>query len=97
MFVGNLPFETTEEDIRNLFEAHRTPSKSAKNKDADADKEEESGEEDDVSKIKKQGAKPKTAKKDDFILKIRMGTFEDSGACKGFVSRFLLLIIRSFW
>ncbi|KAF6761941.1 hypothetical protein DFP72DRAFT_591914 [Ephemerocybe angulata] len=31
LFVGNLPFETTEEDIRNLFESHRPVVKEGKN------------------------------------------------------------------
>nr|GAT58503.1 predicted protein [Mycena chlorophos] len=61
LFLGNLPFETTDETIRDLFEAHR---KSAKRKDEADDETAE---------------KPK-----EWIRKIRMGTFEDSGLCKGF-------------
>lgn len=89
LFVGNLPFETTEEDIRHLFESHR-PVKKAAAKESDdeseEDKEEHDEEEDsdDESTKEKKKSKSKTAKKDDFILKIRMGTFEDTGACKGY-------------
>ncbi|KAF8915209.1 hypothetical protein CPB85DRAFT_1294869 [Mucidula mucida] len=56
LFLGNLGFETTEDSIRQLFEAHRHPKK----KEGD----EES--------------------KEVWLRKVRMGTFEDSGACKGF-------------
>ncbi|KAJ2927346.1 hypothetical protein H1R20_g9747, partial [Candolleomyces eurysporus] len=89
LFVGNLPFETTEDDIRKLLETHRAPPKSAKKdgKEENAEKEEESGKEDEEGEDlenKKQTSKPKSGQKDDVILKIRMGTFEDTGACKGF-------------
>ncbi|PVF96480.1 hypothetical protein CPB86DRAFT_816357 [Serendipita vermifera] len=57
LFVGNLGFETTEEDIRCLFT--RVQNKSATpNTDDSPDKQR--------------------------LTKIRMGTFEDSGKCKGF-------------
>ncbi|KAF9031876.1 hypothetical protein BDZ89DRAFT_1012897 [Hymenopellis radicata] len=56
LFLGNLGFETTEDSIRQLFEAHRHTKK----KEGD----EES--------------------KEVWLRKVRMGTFEDSGACKGF-------------
>ncbi len=58
LFLGNLGFETTEDSIRQLFEAHRHPKK----KEGD----EES--------------------KEVWLRKVRMGTFEDSGACKGYAS-----------
>ncbi|CAK5263120.1 unnamed protein product, partial [Mycena citricolor] len=56
LFLGNLAFQTTEEDIRQLFNAHRP-------KKAKGDPEE---------------------KPEEWIRKIRMGTFEDTGKCKGF-------------
>ena len=63
LFIGNLGFETTDDAIRQLFEAHRAVSKK--------EVKEEEGEE------------KKT--KDVWIRKVRMGTFEDSGLCKGYV------------
>ena len=68
LFLGNLGFDTTEDSIRELFEAHRHPQKSGKGSKVD-DAEVNAGDENTV--------------KDVWIRKIRMGTFEDSGACKG--------------
>ncbi|KAG6885466.1 hypothetical protein C0993_001331 [Termitomyces sp. T159_Od127] len=69
LFLGNLGFETTEEDIKQLLEAHRT--KPPKKKSEAGEGEDEDAEE-----------KEKT--KDVWLRKVRMGTFEDSGLCKGF-------------
>ncbi|KAF7352416.1 hypothetical protein MVEN_01206100 [Mycena venus] len=60
LFLGNLPFETTEQTILGLFEAHRVKKK-AKTEDEE-----------------------KPEGDDKWIRKVRMGTFEDSGKCKGF-------------
>jgi hypothetical protein len=62
LFVGNLGFETTEDAIRELFEAHREKKK------------------------KKTEEEPENVEKtkDVWIRKVRMGTFEDSGLCKGY-------------
>ncbi|KAF9226802.1 hypothetical protein BS17DRAFT_794241 [Gyrodon lividus] len=71
LFLGNLGFDTTEGSIRQLFEAHRHYKPGGeKGKGKDVEIKEES----------KDQEKPK----DLWIRKIRMGTFEDSGACKGF-------------
>ncbi|KAG5648807.1 hypothetical protein DXG03_000156 [Asterophora parasitica] len=72
LFLGNLGFETTEQDIRQLFEAHR-PKDKVKKVETEAPSDEE-GEKEEKSKVPK----------DVWLRKIRMGTFEDSGACKGF-------------
>ncbi|CAE6527406.1 unnamed protein product [Rhizoctonia solani] len=65
LFMGNLPFETKEEDIRQMIEGHGLPS----------DLEEQ---------VKKDGAaKNPGGKSQRWLKKIRMGTFEDSGLCKG--------------
>ncbi|TFK28939.1 hypothetical protein FA15DRAFT_664579 [Coprinopsis marcescibilis] len=87
LFLGNLPFETTEGDIRGLFEAHRPVKKPVNEKEPSQKepfKKKESEEETDAAADKEVEAKTSKDKQDDFILKIRMGTFEDSGACKGF-------------
>ncbi|KAF8760311.1 RNA recognition motif [Rhizoctonia solani] len=65
LFMGNLPFETKEDDIRQMIEGHGLPS----------DLEEQ---------FKKDGAaKNPGGKPQRWLKKIRMGTFEDSGLCKG--------------
>ncbi|KAJ3500423.1 hypothetical protein NLJ89_g9803 [Agrocybe chaxingu] len=79
LFIGNLPFETTVEAIRELLEAHREvktkgeDKKKEKEKSKFKDEEGEGGEDDGEEKPK-----------DGWIRKIRMGTFEDTGHCKGF-------------
>ncbi|KAG9118740.1 hypothetical protein FRC07_006608, partial [Ceratobasidium sp. 392] len=65
LFMGNLPFETVEEDIRQMIEGHGLPSDV-----------EEQAKRDGVAK--NPGGKPLR-----WLKKIRMGTFEDSGLCKG--------------
>jgi hypothetical protein len=65
LFFGNLSFDTTEESIRELLEAHRDKGKQKGKSKSETPKEEEE-------------------KKDEpWIRKIRLGTFEDSGKCKG--------------
>jgi hypothetical protein len=68
LFFGNLGFETTEESIKGLLEAHRAKEKKSETTVA-LDESADNGD----------GAK------DPWIRKIRMGTFEDSGLCKGYV------------
>ncbi|KAG2115821.1 uncharacterized protein F5147DRAFT_769234 [Suillus discolor] len=70
LFLGNLGFDTTVDSIRELFEAHRHPQKAGKGVKAN-EAEASAGEDDNVTK-------------DVWLRKVRMGTFEDSGACKGF-------------
>ena len=80
LFLGNLGFETTEGSIRELFEAHRYWGHKDKGKAVDV-KTEKQGEDE------AQGGDAGKSK-DVWIRKIRMGTFEDSGACKGSASNF---------
>ncbi|KAG6861833.1 hypothetical protein C0995_011130 [Termitomyces sp. Mi166 len=72
LFLGNLGFETTEDDIRQLLEAHR-PKPSKKKAVAGEGEGEEKEEKEEKDKTK-----------DVWLRKVRMGTFEDSGLCKGF-------------
>ncbi|KAH9977733.1 hypothetical protein BGW80DRAFT_1283929 [Lactifluus volemus] len=75
LFLGNLGFETTVDSIRGLLEAHRSKKKKKKKETAG----------DDAGGGSASGSTDDKAKKDDpWIRKIRMGTFEDSGLCKGF-------------
>ncbi|KAH7105492.1 hypothetical protein BKA62DRAFT_391650 [Auriculariales sp. MPI-PUGE-AT-0066] len=66
LFLGNLGFETTEQSIQDMIDAH-TSHAAAKASDPAAD-------DDTVSQSKSKAG----------IRKVRMGTFEDSGLCKGF-------------
>ena len=80
LFLGNLGFEATDDSIRQLLEAHRkkpaeTPAENKRDESVD------DGEEDDESKANLGGNG--SQKEDKWIRKIRMGTFEDSGKCKG--------------
>lgn len=70
LFLGNLGFEATDKSIRELFEAHRVAVKKPKTKEQsdDDDDDERKTENDPIDK---------------WIRKIRMGTFEDTGNCKG--------------
>ncbi|KIM46571.1 hypothetical protein M413DRAFT_441657 [Hebeloma cylindrosporum] len=68
LFFGNLGFETTDAAIRELLEAHRPGKKPTKDAVSEVEGEE----------------KAKEKAKDVWIRKVRMGTFEDSGLCKGF-------------
>lgn len=70
LFFGNLGFETTVESIRGLLEAHRS-------------KEKEKGKSEDVSSESVNNNDGANGANDPWIRKIRMGTFEDSGLCKG--------------
>ncbi|TFK67308.1 hypothetical protein BDN72DRAFT_770852 [Pluteus cervinus] len=72
LFLGNLGFETTVDDIRQLFEAHR----------ANKGKRTGAVESEETNPTKTEGKEKQ--KEDLWIRKIRMGTFEDSGLCKGF-------------
>jgi len=77
LFFGNLGFEATEESIRQLLEAHRKKPAETPVGDGGGESAEDDDEDDKGSKAKPKG------KEDKWIRKIRMGTFEDSGKCKG--------------
>ncbi|KIK67578.1 hypothetical protein GYMLUDRAFT_237810 [Collybiopsis luxurians FD-317 M1] len=78
LFLGNLPFETTEDDIRGLLNAHKEKkNKSSSSRKRKAEEEGE-GEDEDVD------PKVNADSEEDWIRRIRLGTFEDSGLCKGF-------------
>jgi len=70
LFFGNLGFETTVDSIRGLLEAHRTKKEKEKSSAGTGASESANDAE--------------APSKDPWIRKIRMGTFEDSGLCKGF-------------
>uniref|UniRef100_A0A0W0G399 RRM domain-containing protein n=1 Tax=Moniliophthora roreri TaxID=221103 RepID=A0A0W0G399_MONRR len=65
LFFGNLGFETTEETIRDLLDAHR----------------EKPGKKDEGEESKKATSAKES---EDWIRRIRLSAFEDTGKCKGF-------------
>lgn len=68
LFLGNLGFDVTEDSIRELFEAHRNFGQV---------NVKEKSKDEDTNGAECEG-------NETGIRKIRMGTFEDSGKCKGF-------------
>jgi hypothetical protein len=90
IFFGNLGFQATEDSIRQLLEAHRKkPVKTPVENGGDLYDEEEDSE----SKVTSKGKELR--KGDQWIRKIRMGTFEDSGKCKGCVSSSSLITLKT--
>ena len=75
LFLGNLGFEATDDSIRTMFDAHAAYGPAKK-----AAKDEPEATDGDQKKPKSPAG----------IRKVRMGTFEDTGLCKGFVGLFLL-------
>ncbi|KII95284.1 hypothetical protein PLICRDRAFT_149892 [Plicaturopsis crispa FD-325 SS-3] len=85
LFLGNLGFETTEQSIRELLEAHRAVKKKGKAAEVEGADEKVKGKEP-VAAPDAAAAEDETKpqEKDVWLRKVRMGTFEDSGLCKGF-------------
>jgi hypothetical protein len=79
LFFGNLGFETTVDSIRGLLEAHKE-KRNANNNNNNTTTTTTS-----ESAIDDSGANNGDDDDDPWIRKIRMGTFEDSGLCKGSV------------
>jgi hypothetical protein len=79
LFFGNLSFQTTEQSIRQLLDAHWTTISKRKAKTA-GDPPPSDEDQDHEQERKEQNPS---------VRKVRMGTFEDTGVCKGCVE-FLL-------
>ena len=89
MFVGNLPFDATEEGLRDMIEASAASASSTAGgrvkpePESDSDEEDEDDEE---AEEKKGGGKKKEVNrggKVSGLRKVRLGAFEDTGRCKG--------------
>jgi len=80
LFFGNLGFETTVDSIRGLLEAHKEKKKNANA--AATTTTSESANDGGANDVDDDDGDDD----DPWIRKIRMGTFEDSGLCKGSVS-----------
>lgn len=74
LFLGNLGFEATEESIRSMIEGHTKALAVRASKTKKGDDEATFS----VSEGSKEEQTVSTG-----IKKVRMGTFEDSGLCKG--------------
>jgi hypothetical protein len=74
LFMGNLGFEATADSVREMIEAHeRTRDAKTKAKKKDFEGEDTT----------KDGIEENTKESPKSLKKVRMGTFEDSGLCKG--------------
>lgn len=93
--MGNLPFDATEEGLRDMIEGNAAV-KSAEDEAKAAEDEEESSEsqdDDGEDEEEGEGRKSKKAKgvrtlparggKNSGLRKVRLGAFEDTGRCKG--------------
>lgn len=83
MFVGNLPFDTTEEGLRDLIEgnaAARSAKKEGEKESARPEGEDEPAHEDAEKKVVSD-----RGGKNSGLRKVRLGAFEDTGRCKGSV------------
>ncbi|KZT62766.1 hypothetical protein CALCODRAFT_489248 [Calocera cornea HHB12733] len=69
LFMGNLGFETTMESIKEMLEGHHKTAHAAKKVVVDKDEDTKEGDDKDLPDLG--------------LRKIRLGTFEDTGVCKG--------------
>ena len=89
MFVGNLPFDATEEGLRDMIEASAASasfSAGGRGKPEPESDSDEDDEEDEDAEEKKGGDKKKETNrggKVSGLRKVRLGAFEDTGRCKG--------------
>ena len=72
LFLGNLSFVATAESIRQMFESNEQ-SRNAKATTNDSEHSDVNNKRDDKSRVSTS------------LRKVRIGTFEDSGVCKGYV------------
>jgi RNA recognition motif-containing protein len=87
LFMGNLPFDATEEAIRDMIEEHSTEPAPAAKPAAGEDEAEEKPEveEDGQGEGEEKQAEPENTRggKKSGLRKVRLGAFEDTGRCKG--------------
>ena len=90
LFLGNLGFETTVDSIRGLLEAHKEKRNANNNNNNNNNTATTTTSESAIDS----GANKGDDDDDPWIRKIRMGTFEDSGLCKGSVVLILHLFVQ---
>jgi len=97
LFVGNLPFDATEEGLRDLIEENAlevAPAAPVDDAEAESDDEDEKDDEEDADEedldevAKRQAEQAKAVQnlrggKKSGLRKVRLGAFEDTGRCKG--------------
>jgi hypothetical protein len=87
LFVGNLPFDATEEGLRDMIENSAAGITGKGKKEVKAESGSDSEDEDEDKE--KGGEKEKETKasnrggKLSGLRKVRLGAFEDTGRCKG--------------
>ena len=79
LFIGNLGFEATADSIRAMIEAHERVRKAKAL--ARMKKQEPMSDEDSPSSPEESSEE----QNEPSLVKVRIGTFEDSGNCKGYV------------
>jgi hypothetical protein len=94
LFVGNLPFDATEEGLRDMIEASAASAggagasgskgtKAEPESDSDSDEDEEEEEEGEKKGGDKKKKEANRGGKVSGLRKVRLGAFEDTGRCKG--------------
>lgn len=90
LFIGNLPFDVTEEELRDFLEGNAMEvlptgdEEEEEEEKADEDEEmAEEGEGEEGTRKPKPAAPSKRAGAKSGLLKTRVGQFEDTGRCKG--------------
>ncbi|KAK4685516.1 hypothetical protein P7C73_g4630, partial [Tremellales sp. Uapishka_1] len=84
LFVGNLPFDATEEGLRDLVEFNAkgtTTEEAEENFEGEPAEVSEDVEHEEEQKV---SAGPRRGGKNSGLKKVRLGQFEDTGRCKGF-------------
>lgn len=83
LFIGNLPFDCTEEELRDLVETNtQEVFVPPKEDDEDDEGEGKDGEGEDGEEKPAQATSSRAGIKSG-LLKTRVGQFEDTGRCKG--------------
>lgn len=89
LFMGNLPFDATEEALRDLIEEHAegasTPAAKAESQPAEDQENVAADPEEGADAETKEGQVyiDKRGGKLSGLRKVRLGAFEDTGRCKG--------------
>ncbi|KZS97833.1 hypothetical protein SISNIDRAFT_481720 [Sistotremastrum niveocremeum HHB9708] len=83
LFVGNLSFQATADSLRAMVEAHRENSFRKDKKDQKDQKSAFAGEQNEQAEPEEEAPKPEPTISKKWLRAVRLGTFEDSGLCKG--------------
>lgn len=88
--MGNLPFDATEDGLRDMIEASASvgvgaggKGKSKAESESDEEEEEEEVKEEETTEKEKELKGANRGGKLSGLRKVRLGAFEDTGRCKG--------------